>query len=496
MVLRSARLGREVIPRLTTAHNFTLRSLGMYRFLCVLQQQGRRANLSWTWGPLARAPFLPRVTSGRVVLSRAAWNIAEGELRPLHRAPVAEQYELVRQWHAARGLPRYAALAESDNELVVDFDNVLSVEMFVHLVKDRPGARLVELFPPPDELCVTGPEGPLRPRGDRPLRRVCRTLEEIGLRFGLHPQRRSSAASHRALEWLYAKLYCGPATADHILVEDLRLLVDAVLASGAADNWFFIRYTDPDHHLRLRLHGDPARLAAEVLPVLSARLDPLVADGRIARWQLDTYVREVERYGGAVGIELAESLFGIDSAAVLDILASTAGDEGLVWRWKLAVCGVDLLLDALGFSPGRKCEWIRSRRDAFAREFGVDHRVRQQLGDKFRAERHGLLELLELAHSDAAADYPALAALPTPHPDLASACRRAAHRRRQVERFRGRPGRQLRAYAPQPPTAFVAPCPGDGHLRLAGPHLSLATRPRRTWQLHRVTLFPRNCAPP
>ena len=350
------------------------------------------------------------MTSGRVVLSRAAWNIAEGELRPLHRAPVAEQYELVRQWHAARGLPRYAALAESDNELVVDFDNVLSVEMFVHLVKDRPGVRLVELFPPPDELCVMGPEG--------------RFVHEVIVPFVRLPNARGDrtpvpatprAAIKRSFapgsEWLYAKLYCGPATADHILVEDLRLLVDAVLASGAADNWFFIRYTDPDHHLRLRLHGDPARLAAEVLPALSARLDPLVTDGRIGRWQLDTYVREVERYGGAVGIALAESLFGIDSAAVLDILASTDGDEGLVWRWKLAVCGVDLLLDALGFSPGRKCEWIRSRRDAFAREFAVDHRVRQQLGDKFRAERHGLLELLELAHSDAAADYPALAAL-------------------------------------------------------------------------------------
>src|SRR6185295_7783108 len=38
--LRSERLGREVIPRLTCAHNFSRRSLGLYRFLCALQLEG------------------------------------------------------------------------------------------------------------------------------------------------------------------------------------------------------------------------------------------------------------------------------------------------------------------------------------------------------------------------------------------------------------------------------------------------------------------------
>src|SRR5262249_42838039 len=39
VVLRSARLGREVLPRLSTAHNFGTQP-GVYRFLCQLQEQG------------------------------------------------------------------------------------------------------------------------------------------------------------------------------------------------------------------------------------------------------------------------------------------------------------------------------------------------------------------------------------------------------------------------------------------------------------------------
>ncbi len=92
-MLRSARLGREVIPRLTTAHNFSRGSLGVYRFLCTLQSPGRAsAGVSWSWGPLDGAPFLPRVTIGRVVLARASWWMLQDEIKPLAKAKGTERY--------------------------------------------------------------------------------------------------------------------------------------------------------------------------------------------------------------------------------------------------------------------------------------------------------------------------------------------------------------------------------------------------------------------
>jgi hypothetical protein len=59
-------------------------------------------------------------------------------------------------------------------------------------------------------------------------------------------------------EWLYAKLYTGAATADQVLRQVVRPVTEAALRCGAADGWFFIRYGDPDWHLRLRLHGRPS----------------------------------------------------------------------------------------------------------------------------------------------------------------------------------------------------------------------------------------------
>jgi hypothetical protein len=159
IVLRSRRLGREVVPRLTTAHDEDWRNLGVYRFLCALQRQDVVSELTWDWGPLREAPFLPRVVSGRLVLSRARWNLTEAERLALGRTGIADQFAAVQAWRAERRLPRYVALADRDHQLVIDLDNVLSVAALAHQLRGRRQALLVEMFPEPDALCVTGPEG-------------------------------------------------------------------------------------------------------------------------------------------------------------------------------------------------------------------------------------------------------------------------------------------------------------------------------------------------
>src|SRR5439155_15578938 len=65
----------------------------------------------------------------------------------------------------------------------------------------------------------------------------------------------------------------------------------------------------------------------------------------------------------------------------------------------------------LGLSLEAKRDWARRRRDAFASEFRSDGRLKQQLGEKYRAERHGVDELLRLARSPDGTQYPALRAV-------------------------------------------------------------------------------------
>src|SRR6185295_15011387 len=159
-VQHSRRLGREIVPRLTTAHNYSMpgANLAIYRFLCMLQEPEGLPPIGLDWGPLASAPFLPRVSCGRIVLHRARWLLKQQDLRRLSEPDEAG----FAAWQSLRvdlRLPRFVALADSDNELPIDLDNVLAVEAATDVMRQRSSATLVEMFPGPDELCAGGSAG-------------------------------------------------------------------------------------------------------------------------------------------------------------------------------------------------------------------------------------------------------------------------------------------------------------------------------------------------
>jgi thiopeptide-type bacteriocin biosynthesis protein len=198
---------------------------------------------------------------------------------------------------------------------------------------------------------------------------------------------------------LYAKLYIGAATMDHVLREVVAPLVEELTASGAADRWFFIRYGDPQWHLRLRFHGEPRRLHAELLPALQEAAGGLLDEGQGWRFQLDTYEREAERYGGPEGMLLAEQIFHADSEAVLEIVQMLErGDAGLDERWRLCLRGMEMLLADLGFDLEGRQKVLAACREGFAREFNADKGLKAQLGERFRKERASLTSLLDPAN--------------------------------------------------------------------------------------------------
>jgi thiopeptide-type bacteriocin biosynthesis protein len=119
---------------------------------------------------------------------------------------------------------------------------------------------------------------------------------------------------------LYANLYGPAGAADRVLVEHVGPATARLREAGLIDRWFFIRYADPGRHLRVRYHGRPRELLAEAWPALSEALAPALADSLLYRMSLDTYEREIERYGGLAGAELMEQVAEADSDAVVAVL--------------------------------------------------------------------------------------------------------------------------------------------------------------------------------
>ncbi|MBI1751853.1 MAG: lantibiotic dehydratase [Acidobacteria bacterium] len=395
VVLWSRRLNREIIPRLTSAHNYS-RGLGVYRFLCRLQDQdGFIAG--WDWGCLSAMPYLPRVRMGRHILAKARWSIEGKEIKAILEASGSGAYLRFQSFRTVRNLPRFVVLADGDNELLVDLDHAAWVETMLRLVAKRPGFQLQEFLPSPQELLAEGPEGRhthelvltyTRTPGPQPEPTPASVHDHAPevvwskpVPGGTNPLRLYAPGS----EWLYLKLYTGASTADRILIQGLAPLIEET--RGLWDRWFFLRFADPGTHLRLRFHGDPGRLVDALIPKAHAALAPLLAEGWCWKLQLDGYEPEWERYGGPHGLHLAEECFWRDSELVLGLVQAYPGDAGGALRWRLGLKAMDALLSGLGFDLPAKHAIAREARTAFAKEFRANKGLDVKLGNRFRQWR-------------------------------------------------------------------------------------------------------------
>jgi len=406
ILLHSQRLGKRVIARLAAAHGFNGPSCpAAYQFLGYLQYEPGTNPPMFDWGPLEDLPFLPRVSVGRVILARARWRISPEETRELTKSGRCECFFAVQRLREHRNIPRWVLFIEKGNTLVVDLDNPLSVDAFIHVSKRSSKITLLELYPTPDELCVVGPEGRYQHELIVPfVRRVPKSPSMAAVPPEPTPRGRvnlSLIAGSKlrtfppGSQWLYLKIYGGAATLDEILATVLPSLVDTALSRDLIYSWFFIRYSQPHRHLRVRFHGEPNKLTQTLLPLIYDATNALFAKRKLWKVELDTYEREIERYGGVEGTLNSEQIFSADSEAVLTILHALTIDVGSDLRLRIAIAGVDRLFSDCGFDLSERQAAVQRSCEFMEREFRLDAAVRKRLSQRFRVERASLENLLD-----------------------------------------------------------------------------------------------------
>jgi thiopeptide-type bacteriocin biosynthesis protein len=394
LVLRSRRLNQLVMPRLSSAHNYTTNALPVYQFLCDLQTQGLQGQLNFRWESISfYTKFLPRLTCGKVILQPASWQLSAEDFQCLLTS---------QDWEAAFAafrtrwrLPARFTLADGDNELLVDAANPFTVRIWLDAIRTRSTIRLKEFL-------FAAAHSPVRDAAGRSyvsqfVASLLRRDATYATSPALPPKQPAGTGVQREFtlgsEWLYTKIYCGPKVADRVLVSSVKPLVDALRAEGLIDQWFFVRYADPDPHLRVRLHLPDVAHFGQVIQRLSEVLTPLVREGYIWKTQTDTYRRELERYGAAT-IGQAEALFCADSEHAVQLLAQTLDrPEASDVYWLGGLHFVDELLTAFSYSIEAKSQLLGRLKDAFAQEFN-DKSLKHQLGRKYREQRAAIEQVL------------------------------------------------------------------------------------------------------
>lgn len=381
IVFWSRHHNRRVIPRLSNAFNHRHRlNLPSYRFLGAAQVDGLSSPLEWRWGLLANARFLPRVVFQDVVLCRASWRVGN---RGFRSETDFQSACAVADWAVEKGLPRHVCRLDDDRELVFDLDDPLdALEFAKH--RWRPDDRVYEMFPTPEEFVATGPDGgylaelliPYVARTSKELEAPAPALSTVDIHGG------ASAPG-----WLSLKVYLEEAAADRFLLDVARTCAADAVARGFFSLWFFIRYGDPDWHLRLRFRQGEQRKVSDGLSFVMERLLGLVGSV-VRRIEIANYEQEVERYGGPECIALAEEIASADSVAAIEVL-NIERSMGLPYdeRWRLVLASVVKLVEDFRLTDEQRLQLFASFRDNLVKEFAMGKAFFRENAVRFREER-------------------------------------------------------------------------------------------------------------
>jgi len=197
---------------------------------------------------------------------------------------------------------------------------------------------------------------------------------------------------------LFTLLYAGREHHERILAELVTPVARELRRAPELDSLFFARYNVPIWQIRFRVLGEPAWVEGPVRARVERAIRELPA-GLVEQVEFDVYDREIERYGGAEGMALAEQLFLHDTLACLDLLEAERAGGCAKTRREVSLLMADRLLDMLRFDRAERLAFY-AQGYQWTHEMGTwGEKDLALLEERFQGLREGLQDLFTGAQS-------------------------------------------------------------------------------------------------
>jgi len=381
VVLLSKNLNKRIIPRLTTAHNFQLNTIAIYKFLCDLQLHNLSFPKLWDWGLLSSQNHLPRVCYKNIILERASWIISLTDFENLSDS-IESEVNHVNKIRADLNIPKRVLYGEKDNEILIDFDSISGVRLFIQFLKKHKTLRLSEFLFESKNCFVKDISG------NSFVNEIIIPFEKLEQpSFPTFNEHSFDAKVTRkflpSTEWLYFKIYCSGKTSENVLKTIILDFVRQGLLDRDFDKFFFIRYEDDFQHIRIRFFNPDVSRQRPLQQKFLSCFDFLIEQGTIKKITMDTYERELERYGFQIITEV-ETLFFFDSLSTLEFISILDGSDADLYRLIFALRSLDLLLNDFSISLENKSILLKELSNGFCHEFGFEKDSKKILDSKYR----------------------------------------------------------------------------------------------------------------
>lgn len=388
IILRSSKLNKRIIPVLPNAHNFTRTSAMVYHFISSIQHEGTKQLGIEINQYKSKKRYIPRISYQHIILRRASWLFFKDELLKIRKSndAVCALKALLSQWK----VPQYITLAMGDQELFIDTGNNTYLQMLLDEISTSSCIYLNEW------LYSFHPGTP-------------EYMNEIIIPFKNHSYRQYQShddcvAGYKTAfsyipgsRWLYYKIYCNAAFSDELLRDYLFPLLHHFLLENKISKGFFIRFTDPDYHIRFRVYASRSDLVSDLMQIIYDTLNPLTDSDLVWKVCLATYEPEIYRYKEE-NMDLIERAFSYDSILIFQLLHENYFTEDSGFRMLLAVKNLHYWLILFGLTHKEKLEFCENSQYLFEKEFSAKEKR------NIYSEYRNLFPLLKQVMADQSTD--------------------------------------------------------------------------------------------
>lgn len=370
---------KEIIPFLSSAQNYHRDTLPVYHFLCDLQSQYRSNILGLHLNNLFYQYFdyVPRIKYGDdIIFSLARWSVKYSEFDNFKKkSGKTDLGYIFKEFLKKLKIPNLITLLENNREpILLDLENPYMVNWLLEELEKKKRIIVVEFI------------------SDHKTNSFC---NEYLMSFYSQPRSIDTDANIKyddikrsfppCDEWIYFKIFTGINVANKILISKIDKIIEKLKNDEIIDKWFFIRYKDPDFHLRVRLHLINDKEKGKVIDLFNEHFKETISNGVVWKLDISTYEREVERYYGKY-IEEAETVFSEDSTMIVKLLKYLKKDNREDDLWLYCLKSIDAYFELFNFSIEEKYSMLDAMYKNISIEFNSNKIIRVQIDRKFRRE--------------------------------------------------------------------------------------------------------------
>lgn len=285
--------------------------------------------------------------------------------------------------------------------MVLQSDNILSLKIFYDELKKHTSLRIYESFDYPSKCIANNVDGekynteiciPLLNCQNDYINQIDYHAKEL-VKGNVQSKQNNKDKRYFFLgdEWLFYKIYGSHKMIENILSQKIPTLINRLRRKKLIEKWFFIRYSDPSFHLRLRFKVLQISQITEIINTLNCIFRPFLESKAIIKIETDTYIRELERYGIKT-IDFSENIFHHDSNFIIKILKRNELKSN---KWLISILNIDSILNDFEIDLDQRIEILNELKSAFLFEHGNENKLIHSLKSNYRKNYLKIKDVLE-----------------------------------------------------------------------------------------------------